>query len=342
MSENTKLTEEQVHQVYAELAPADEESTKALAEASNETNTTEYDGLTEIDNKGITAGVWVPEKPEEIKEAKEDYIEAMKEYDISDEEALALYEVILAYKNGKKKGIYEALPIKMKILADGIYGNIGVAINNRVHKDAAAAFLIDSIINDAKFNKIFDDYDREVRAAADSMNTEFEQIMSDALNDSFEKIEQIRVENPAVADKIKAVQDAFKRAEGFDLQLQWLEHVSAKKLNKLYDRSKYGFLSFNKRVNKTSIKIPDITELPEIIRFVMPEISEEMAGKFTTVLAESLSNLPVDTDENIANIAYIYKLIDNIYRYKYISYTGEAPEAYFNKIKEVISRIEAL
>lgn len=345
MSENVTLTEEQQHQVFDELSEADAASTKALAEAEKETAESNYTKATEIEAHVDIPGVGIPVvDPKDINEAKEDYLEVMKEYDLTDEEALSLYNVIRMYKDGNKKGLYERLPMRIKRIADGIACNSAMAAPRvtRINKDAIAAYIVESLINDAKINNVFDEYDREMRGIANDMNQDFAKIMSEAMNESFENIEKIKETDPEVAARIESVKNAFDRAEGFDLQLEWLEHMSAKKLNKITTRARNEFLYFNKRVNTTSIKVPDITEIPDVIRIVMPEVSEELALKFTLVLVESLVKLPVDDKENLSNLAYIYKLIDNIYKYKYISYVGEVPEAFFAKIKEVISKIDTL
>ena len=343
--EKVTLTEEQQHQVFDELSGVDAESAEALAKAEKETEESNYTEATAMEANVDIPGVGIPvTNPKDINEAKEDYLEVMKEYDLTDEEAVSLYNVIRLYKDGNKQGLYDRLPQRLKSIADGIVCNFPMAAPKvkRITKDSAAEFIIESMINDAKINNVFDEYDRDMRNLTNDMDKDFSAIMAEAMNESFENIEKIKETDPVVAARIQAVKDAFAKAEGFDLQLEWLDHISAKKFNKIASRARNEFLYFNKRVNTTSIKVPDITEIPGVIRIVMPEVSEELALKFTLVLVESLIKLPVDDKENLPNLAYIYKLIDNIYKYKFISYVGEVPEAFFGKVKEVISKIDTL
>ena len=193
--EKVTLTEEQQHQVFDELSGVDAESAEALAKAEKETEESNYTEATAMEANVDIPGVGIPvTNPKDINEAKEDYLEVMKEYDLTDEEAVSLYNVIRLYKDGNKQGLYDRLPQRLKSIADGIVCNFPMAAPKvkRITKDSAAEFIIESMINDAKINNVFDEYDRDMRNLTNDMDKDFSAIMAEAMNESFENIEQIK------------------------------------------------------------------------------------------------------------------------------------------------------
>lgn len=337
MSETTKLTPEQVHEISETIDNETAESTAVMDAACKETEETKYDEST-----AISAGVNIPGVQPIVptaEESKSNYVNAMKQYDLSEDEAMKMFNIITAYKSGERKGLYNMMPTRMKIIIDEMAAN---GIGHRLNKDTTAGFLIESLVNDAEFEAAFDEYTRAMSEVSVEIDSEFSAIMKEAMEDTFDRIEEIRAEDPDKANRIQSVKDAFAKAENFDVQLAYLDRMNAKKLNKLYNRMNYELEYFNKRVNTTEIKVPDITQIPGIISTAVSEVSSELAWKFALVIAESTMKLPIDMGENLANLAYIYRLIENIYKYKYAAYTGSMPEAYFNQIKEVISKIDTL
>ena len=113
---NTTITDDQVKDIYNKLAPEDANSTKLIKAAEEETENAEYSDMEEvnIDDNNI-AGIDIKTNPTE-----KDYREVLEEYNITNEEAKSIIDLIDDYKSGATKNYYELLPNSFKDIADGI------------------------------------------------------------------------------------------------------------------------------------------------------------------------------------------------------------------------------
>lgn len=337
--ENTKITNEQVHGIYTELAKNDKDAEK-LEKAQSETEQTVYSGVEEMNDPVNLGGV----DTTDVNEGRKDYLDAFSPYNINDEDAVKLLEIISDFKAGKKENIYNRLPDEIKKIADGLTKSPDAA-QAKVSKEWAASFLIGSFISDAKLNKAIDEFNEEMNETVASMNKEYELIFNEAIDEIFAKLDTIRVEDPERAKSIEAVKKAFDDATTFERQLEYVDHLSSKKLNKYHGgkRLNNDVFYFNKRVNVTEIRIPDIGELPAIIKMHLPEYGDDEIMKFVSILVKTTTTLPLEGLENLGNLAYVYKMIDNIYTYKYSGDTeSETYKTIFGNIAKVLDKIKSL
>lgn len=339
VEENTKITDEQVHGIYTELAKDDKEAEK-LEKAQSETEQAEYSKVEEMNGSVNLGGV----DTADVNEGRKDYLDAFSPYNINDEDAVKLLEIISDFKAGKKDNIYNRLPDEIKKIADGMAKSPD-ARQAKVSKEWAASFLISNFISDAKLNKALDEFNEEMNEAVASMNKEYGLIFNEAIDEIFSQLETIRAEDPERAASIEAVKKAFEDAVSFERQLEYVEHLTPKKLNKYHGgkRLSNDVFYFNKKVNVTEIRVPDIGELPAIIKMHLPEYGEDEIMKFVSILVKTTTILPLEGLENLGNLAYVYKMIDNIYNYKY---SGDAEsETYktiFGNIAKVLDKIKSL
>ncbi len=335
----TKITDEQVHQVYKEL---DKENTSAekLEAAEKETEKSDYKEISEMQNATDISVTGVDNS--QINENKKDYLDAFSPYDIGDEDAEALLKLIYDYKNGLDKGLYNRLPKNLQVIADGFKTQARI---NGVKKsnDATAKFLLDSFINDAKLNRAVEEFTTEMNDTMNDMNRNYNLIFNDAIDEIFANIDKIKEEDPERAEIIISVKKAFEDAMLFEKQMEYIDHLTLKKLNKYHGgkRLSNDVYYFNKRVNVTEIKIPDIGELPAIIKNHLPEYDMDTIEKFVSVLVKTTTDLTLEGDENINNVAYVYRIVGNIYDYKYSSDPeSEKYNTVFGNIAKALDKIK--
>lgn len=340
MSENesTTLTEEQVHKVFTELDKNNTSKEKIL-KATQEAAKVGSEETEEITDDTTIPGV--NENIPNVDEKKSDYIEAFKPYDIEGEEAVKFLDAILEYKKtGERKGLYNKLPAKVKDYADGLK----MASRSQGIKetsDQAAEFLIKSFINDAKVNASIEDFEKDMSATIKDMNAEYAMIYNDSIKDVFSRLDEIRAENPEQAEKIEAIKKAFDDAETFSRQLELLDHTNNKKLTKSAHRLKDYIFYFNKRVNVTEVKVPDLGEIREIIQVHLPDYDNDTIDKFIVTISNSINGM--DFYNNVGDVAYVYKLITNIYNYKFSpDDSSEDYKKIFSNIAKVLDKIKAL
>lgn len=328
------ITDNQVKDIYNKLAPEDATSTELLKAAEEETESTEYSDIEEIEIDDSIAGV----NTKKVNPTENDYREVLDEYNITNEEAKSMIDLINNYRSGDtNKNYYELLPKSFKDIADGIR-NSSAMQGQKVSRNNAAMFLLDQLINDSEFTNIMNSFQSEFANIATEMNTGYNKILSDAFNEVFENIDKIETEDPEKAKTIRAIKAAFDKSIVFDDQLEYAKKIGANKLTKLAGRLDSEAIYFNKKVNATDVKIPDISELVPIIHDKLPDYDIETIKKFIIILCKTMED--VDVENDVAGLAYIYKTINNIYIYRFIDIADENATLLFRNIATVLDCIK--
>lgn len=338
-----ELTHEEVHHVYSELSEVDKASTDNLAAAAEETEASNY---TVEDNNVIEPSEEIPGVDvipsnivESINEDENDIKDVLSNYDLDDESIVKMLTVIDEYKAGNKTSLYFRLPKKMQEMVNGILltetgGRIDPKHINH-SRNNIARMLIDEFINDAKITAAVDDFNAELNNTVAQMNEEYEQILGDAIDNTFNRIEEIRAEDPAQAERIESVKNAFDEATTFEKQLEFAKRTSPKKFNKMLTRYTGDVYYFNNKVNNNTIgvKVSDIEEIVPVIKMALPQYTEEDIKKFVICICRTIQNT-----EELAGIAYEYRMIASIYKYKFTP-IDEKGEVIFGNISKVIDAI---
>ena len=342
----TVLTDSEVDKVYNELSTYDEKSKEDLNKAKEETEKSNYTEITESTPDTEIPGIGVtPESVydlNKIEETSSDIQSILDEYGVSDDEVAEMINIIDEYKKGKTSNLYNRIPESFKKMADGlVMAENSVSISNikelQAFRNAAAKTLIDEFIHDAKFNKAIDDYNEEMATVIKDMNTEYDSILGGAIDDTFNRIEEIRSEDPETAKRIESIKNSFDTAITFEKQLEVANTLTPKKLNKLMNRYNDEVFYFNKRVNNNNIgvKVPNINDLLPAIKLALPQYTEDDIKKFIIVIVRSI--IPMDITD-LATISYIYKMIQSIYTYNFINIDDKG-EVIFGNISKVIEAI---
>ena len=346
-----KLNDTQVHELYNGLSDIDKNSQDKLSDAEMMTDNSNYtkENNTEIDTRDTIPGVNVipqniasDEGLDKIEETPENVKEILSAYgEVTDNEAEEIIKLISEIKAGKTSGLYNRLPNLFKSMVDGL---IAQSVDSSITyknisqlRNAGAKTLLNEFINDAKFSKTIDDYNSEMSDLMNEMGSEYNYLITEAINDTFNKIDNIAAKNPKQAKNIIAVKEAFEDALTFNKQLDIASHNSYKKITKWSSRFKNETQYFNTRVNNNiaGVKIPDISELPGIIKIALPQYTDDDIRKFICVIVKSINTIDLNS---LAGIAYIYKMISSIYTYKFAN-IDEKGEEIFKNISRVIDAI---
>ena len=309
--QNNTITEEQATQIFNTLVVEDPISAEKLKEAEEITQSEEYTDIEEISEEQFIPGMI----ENTVQETTEDTKEVLEAYGINEEETAKMIDIIEKYKNHADIDYYDALPDNFKAIADG-FKNYGDPSGKKIGKNQAAMLLLDELIHDSQFNNAMDNFQKEINGIVYDMNVEYNKLFTDAFNETFAKIDDLKVSDPEQAEKIIAVKQAFEDSTKFDRQKEYLNGLSAKRLAKLLKHYDNEVSFFNKYINVTEVKVPDVGELLPIIK----------------------NNLPVE--HNVADMAYTYKLISGIYMYKFTQSVSEEEFLLFGKIAEVIDSLQ--
>lgn len=355
------LTNDEVSKIYETLDSKGENTNKeALEKAHEETESTSYNNITPIESKGIgtpqvddetlkAAGLSdeyikelksLPDVDTTINESENNYRDLFKEYGISDDDSVALFKIIMQYKNdGIAQGLYNKLPPTVKNLADGLIV-VGKTESAKVSKDNAAKILIDSFIGDAKFSASIDEFNEEMNNLLISSTEEYKSLMNGYIESVYKDIDKIKTEDPEKAEALSKIKQAFEDAEIYAKESEWLDHISAKKLKKITQNSfDNECFYFNKKVNTTEIKLPDIRGAYPIIKKALPGYTELQIKEFIIAICKSSYNLDVN---KIEDLAYIHRSIENIFAFRVLDkavFESDLAKKVFGNISVVINKI---
>lgn len=342
-NEKTTITGTQVSMIYDTLkTKAENTNEDKLKAAKEQTNNTEYKESTITDSNFIGMPQITPDKEAAIDnlasviEQESDYKEALKEYNISDDDTKKLFEIIMEYKKSNSfEGLYDKLPDNIKTLANG-FRNIN---NVRISKDNAAKILIDSFINDAKLNKALDEFNEEMSNAFAGTAEEYKNIMNEYIENLYKDIDKIEVEDPEKAQTLKNIKKAFEDANKFTKELEYVNHTSAKKLKKALKSYDSECFYFNRKVNTTDITLPDIRSLLPIIKRALPDRTERHIKEFIIVICKASYSYNYN---NIDELAYTYRSIENILAFRAIymaDFESDFAKEVFGGVSAVITKI---
>ena len=152
----------------------------------------------------------------------------------------------------------------------------------------------------------------------------------------FEKIDEIREENPEIAEQVLSIKEAFDRAKSFNTQLEYLKNDSLRNV-KRYKQHFIGDISwYNKWVNQTDIPIPIIDPIMSIIQAKFKNrFTTDEYKSFVVLLIRSVKDLQIN---RLNNLAYVHKLTDSILRLRY-KFISSEDERIFSGIEKVLLAI---
>lgn len=315
--------------------PSDEEKNEynLLKMAQAETESTDYDSISEIND---TLGPI--ELTKEILKAA--FKEAKLGLNLKESDSLA--QLVLEYRENNSIKIFNRLPGPLKSKVNMIYKTNGKGIrssNSIISREEIAKFIIDSIIDDGEFKAIMKQFDDEMNAYTSETSKEMIDIFSNAYDDIFNNIDEIRKEDPEKADRLESVKVAFEDATNFNKQIEYLNNDKPRNVRKYHRRAHAIIDTFNNLVNVGEIKIPNINELFDIIKLRLPQYNKDQINEFIILLCRSTMDLDFSV---LSNIAYVYRLVDRIYKFKFITagYEDEESTKVFNDISGVIELIQ--
>ena len=266
----------------------------------------------------------------------EDIRNTLAMYDVSDDDMSKMISIINKYRNDKSYNAYDDLPDSVKKYV------IALIIPGVVNKEGATRTLLDTFVNDTAFGKFLDEYQAELNDVIADSNNKFQTLIKDSIDELYSKIDEIRKTNPEQADKIDSIRKALEDSKTYKRQLEYVSKLSAKKLNKFYNRYENECAYFNKRINSNTfdIKVPDIRRVYNVIKRRFNGFTEAQIKKFIIIISKSVYDIDVT---NIADVSYTYKLVANILDFEYdTEFKSDSAEEIFNNIKEVIQKIIAL
>lgn len=248
-------------------------------------------------------------------------------YQLTDEEADNIAQILLIYKNNKKMNVYaQMIPsMKARINKMCLETNIPLSQANMVAK-----YMMDQFLSTASADEEFIDIEKTIERAMKIPS--MADIYLEHVNDT------IDVKLPLMAEEIQQ-RDPEKAKVLLNIRDQYYASVLCSRLRDMYDNntrlrklvrrnsSTNEVLSLAKEVNyfnsKTQFKMPDCTTVRNILFNIMKErgvdydVIDDFVNKFCTLLFGAASYLDLS---DIVDASFYYYSIKNI---SMLSYVGD-------------------
>ena len=285
----------------------------------------------------------------DLEEAREDTMKknigaVSKSHNISDNEVMAILDLMIAYRKDKSINIYNRMPpgIKKQVTDLCIQNCAPMSYCNTIAK-----MMIEEMISETEVDQTFIDFEKSLETAMKipSLVDLYEEHMEDQINVKLPIMaDAIENEDPEKAKMLRDVSDRFTWARTLEFAKKAFDENS--RLRKLMRRDHSKYMKFAEALNfanrNTRFRMPDVTlTYPTLLKVITAEedndITEEEVQKFVTLIIKSCDNLNKD---DTVDAAYIYYLFKNISMLSYAKTREESAADAFSV--ELISNIKSL
>lgn len=263
---------------------------------------------------------------------------------ISDNDAMALIDIMRRYKAGEKFSVFNALPEAIKIQIRKSASETGEAPRHAI-LEFFAKNLINDIISDAFMSTEINNFQEELNTYAkaagnvtgvivDSYTDEVKEKFETGLLETADKIQEA---NPEKADELREIAKYFRYTHTLELVKKHIENGGDTYLNRCYKKSrkiKQYTASFNAYYEGTVPKIRDIESLAIPFRQLM--VDEEVAETLVVMLGDSCYEQPKGS--LVGNI-YAFYLLTGVMNIAMSADTSDTIREIRNNIAILVSEV---
>lgn len=263
---------------------------------------------------------------------------------ISDNDAMALIDIMRRYKAGEKFSVFNALPEAIKIQIRKSASETGEAPRHAI-LEFFAKNLINDIISDAFMSTEINNFQEELNTYAkaagnvtgvivDSYTDEVKEKFETGLLETADKIQE---SNPEKAEELREIAKYFCYTHTLELIKKHIENGGDTYLNRCYKKSrkiKQYTASFNAYYEGTVPKIRDIKSLAIPFRQLM--VDEEVADTLVVMLGDSCYEQPKGS--LVGNI-YAFYLLTGVMNIAMSADTSDTIREIRNNIAILVSEV---
>jgi hypothetical protein len=263
---------------------------------------------------------------------------------ISDNDAMALIDIMRRYKAGEKFSVFNALPESIKIQIRKSASETGEAPRHAI-LEFFAKNLINDIISDAFMSTEINNFQEELNTYAkaagnvtgvivDSYTDEVKEKFETGLLETADKIQEA---NPEKAEELREIAKYFRYTHTLELVKKHIENGGDTYLNRCYKKSrkiKQYTASFNAYYEGTVPKIRDIETLAIPFRQLM--VDEETAETLIVMLGDTCYEQPKGS--LVGNI-YAFYLLTGIMNIAMSADTSDTIREIRNNIAVIVSQV---
>ena len=263
---------------------------------------------------------------------------------ISDNDAMALIDIMRRYKAGEKFSVFNALPEAIKIQIRKSASETGEAPRHAI-LEFFAKNLINDIISDAFMSTEINNFQEELNTYAkaagnvtgvivDSYTDEVKEKFETGLLETADKIQE---SNPEKAEELREIAKYFCYTHTLELVKKHIENGGDTYLNRCYKKSrkiKQYTASFNAYYEGTVPKIRDIESLAIPFRQLM--VDEEVAETLVVMLGDSCYEQPKGS---LVGNVYAFYLLTGVMNIAMSADTSDTIREIRNNIAILVSEV---
>ena len=273
------------------------------------------------------------DKLDEINESKmnENAIKTAEAFDLTEEEATNIAQILIAYKNDKKMNVYKAMIPSMKLKINNLCMQSSIPLDQ---VGFVARMFMDQFLKNASVDEEFIDIEKKIKKSLKIPS--LVDIYMEHINDTMD------VKLPAMAEAI--MEREPERAEAIlKIRDEYNAAFLCSRLRKLYDTNsrirklirrdwsdnavKHLADEANFHNSRTKFKMPDCSVIPSVLKNIIaerenncdaisiPEWREQYVNKFCMLLFMSASYLDLN---DINDAAFYYYSIKNLSMMAYL------------------------
>lgn len=267
-----------------------------------------------------------------------------KIHQISDEGAVGLLDVMMAYKHDKSISVYGRLPEEIKTQVKQICLSSGIPMANA---NKVAKMMIEQLIAETAQDNTFIDFEKSLNEAMKipSLVDMYEEHMGETMGEKIPAMAAaIEKEDPEKAQMLRDVATRYEWARDFTFARKMYDEVTLirKAVRRDFEKSARFADELNFMNKNSKFRMPDATTLRPILMKVLAndednDITVGEVDKFLVLIFKSCDNLKKD---ELVDAAYIYYLLKNISMLSYINENSTKAADTFSA--ELISNIKTL
>ena len=276
---------------------------------------------------------------------KRNFVEnTAKTHELSDEDAIIIFDLMVAYKKDKDMPVYSKLPESIKKQVRQICMSANIPMSNA---NMVARMMLDELIDETGTDQAFIDFEKSIAEAMKipSLIDIYEEHISETVDKKLPAMaEAIKDEDPEKAQMLLDIADQYAASRTYSKMKEIYDTNSRirKVVRRDYDKwNKFGD-ELNVMNENSKFRVPDATSLHPILMKVIAndddnDLAEKDVNKFLTLLYRSCDNLHKD---EIVDASYIYYLLKNISMLGYVNDSSAKTADSFSA--ELISNIKAM
>ena len=179
----------------------------------------------------------------------------------------------------------------------------------------------------------------KAKRALYKIHKDIDDLLKNTYKEAFDNVEEIEKEDPARADRVRAVQKGFKYAENFQPLIDYLDNDSPKNIKRYHQHYNSDTETMHKYVGSNCFKIaaPSTSMMYNFLRNHLDpnKYNTNDIKAFITLVCRSIMEEDVN---DLEEFSYVFKLLSNIYT---INMTPQQQEFTFEEISKVIDYMKS-